>query len=212
MQQPNPNNKNHRLLWIFALSSAIYFTQGIQALPSQGLFYYLKENLLYSPQKIMVITSITTLAWLIKPLIGYAIDSFLNKRAWIFISVIVDIILSLFLGLATLPVFLLVTLLMSTSASAAFRDVTIDGIMCVEGKLYQSTGKIQSIQWASISVAGLLTGIGGGFLAEKWGYKGAFLCLIPVYILVGLIAFFFKEHKAQSPGERKTLGHDMKRL
>ena len=155
----------------------------------------------------------TTFAWLVKPLIGYAIDSFLNKRAWILISVLIDIILSLFLGLAHLPVFLLITLLMATSASAAFRDVTVDGIMCVEGKLYHATGKIQSIQWASISIAGLLTGVGGGYIAEKWGYKEAFLLLIPVYILVAVTAYFFKEHRPQGiAGGRKTLAFDMKRL
>lgn len=160
----------------------------------------------------MVISSITTFAWLIKPLIGYCIDKFLNKRLWIFIAVALDIILSLILGLAHLPLFLLVTFLMLNSANAAFRDVAVDGIMCVEGKIYQATGKIQSIQWASISIAGLLTGIGGGIIAEKWGYKQAFLFLIPVYALVGITAFFFKEHTAQAANKSKTLISDMKQL
>ncbi|MFA5200538.1 MAG: hypothetical protein WC442_06550, partial [Candidatus Omnitrophota bacterium] len=79
MQQPNK-----KLFWIFALSSAVYFTQGIEGLPGQGLFYYLKETLNFSPEKIMVISSITTFAWLVKPLIGYIIDNFLAKRAWVF--------------------------------------------------------------------------------------------------------------------------------
>jgi hypothetical protein len=54
--------KNKKLFWIYALSSSVYFTQGIEALPSQGLFYYLKETLNFSPQKIMVILSIPALS------------------------------------------------------------------------------------------------------------------------------------------------------
>ena len=75
---------NKRIFWIFALSSAVYFTQGFEGLPSQGLFYYLKETLSFSPEKIMLIGSLTTFAWLVKPLIGYLIDHYLSKRAWIF--------------------------------------------------------------------------------------------------------------------------------
>ena len=202
--------KNKKLFWIFALSSAVYFTQGIEDLPSQGLFYYLKETLNFSPEKIMLIGSLTTFAWLVKPLIGYAIDSFLSKRIWIFISLVLDIVFVLFLGLMQMPIFILVVLLIITSSNAAFRDVAVDGIMCVEGKKYQATGKIQSIQWISILIAGLFTGIGGAFIAEKWGYRVGFLCLIPVYFLVALPAYFYQE----APQEKKisTLFTDLKKL
>ncbi len=213
-QQKNParmqQNPNKKLFWIFALSSAVYFTQGIEGLPSQGLFYYLKETLHFSASKIMFLGSMITFAWLVKPLIGYAIDNFLTKRAWIFISLALDIIFALFLGLMQMPLILLVALLVVNSGNAAFRDVAVDGIMCVEGKKYQATGKIQSIQWVSILVAGLITGIGGAFIAEKWGYRMGFLCLIPVYLLVGLPTYFYQEEQ----GEKRysTLLSDLKRL
>jgi MFS family permease len=191
--------RDKKLFWIFALSSAVYFTQGIEGLPGQGLFYYLKETLHFSPQKIMILGSLTTFAWMVKPLIGYVIDHFFSKRCWIFISLALDIVFVLFLGLMQMPLVFLVVLLAINSSSAAFRDVAVDGIMCVEGKKYQATGKIQSIQWVSILVAGLFTGIGGAFIAEKWDYKIGFLCLVPVYLLVGLPAYFYHEE----PGERK---------
>ncbi len=77
---------NKKLFWIFSLSSLVYFTQGIEGLPSQGIFYYLKESLGYPAEKIMLLGSITTLAWLVKPVIGYVIDNIFNKKVWIFIS------------------------------------------------------------------------------------------------------------------------------
>ena len=202
--------KNKKLFWIFALSSAVYFTQGIEDLPAQGLFYYLKETLNFSPEKIMLIGSLTTFAWLVKPLIGYLIDNLFSKRAWIFISLVLDIVFVLFLGLMQLPLFILVALLIVTSGNAAFRDVAVDGIMCVEGKKYQATGKIQSIQWVSILIAGLFTGIGGAFIAQKWGYRAGFLCLIPVYLLVGLPAYFYQEERTEK--KYSTLFTDLKKL
>ncbi|MCX5702697.1 MAG: MFS transporter, partial [Candidatus Omnitrophica bacterium] len=203
---------NKKIFWIFALSSAVYFTQGIEGLPSQGLFYYLKETLHFSPEKIMVISSITISAWLVKPLIGYVIDNFLHKKAWIFLALLLDIILVLFVGLLQLPLVILVTILILNSTDAAFRDVAVDGIMCVEGKKYNATGKIQSIQWISISIAGLLTGIGGGIIAEKWGYRAAFLSLIPIYLLVGIPAYFYKEDEVLQNKTSTSLFSDFKNL
>jgi len=189
--------KNKKLFWVFALSSAVYFTQGIEGLPGQGLFYYLKERLYFSPEKIMFLGSLTTFAWMVKPLIGYVIDHLFTKRCWIFISLGLDIIFVLFLGLMHMPLIFLVVLLAVNSASAAFRDVAADGIMCVEGKKYQVTGKIQSIQWVSILVAGLFTGIGGAFIADKWDYRVGFLCLVPIYLLAALPAYFYKEERLE---------------
>ena len=206
--------KKKNLFWLFALSSIVYFTQGIEGLPSQGLFYYLKETLNFSPEKIMVIGSITTIAWMVKPVIGYVIDNFFNRKAWIFISLILDIITVLFLGLNSLPIFMLVSLISLNSTNSAFRDVAVDGIMCVEGKEHKITGKIQSVQWISISVAGLITGIGGGYIAQRWGYRMGFLALIPVYVLVGLTAHFYRElHvRPRASGPKNYLLADLKKL
>lgn len=160
----------------------------------------------------MVITSITTFAWLIKPVIGYVVDNFLNKRAWIFIALTLSIAFVLILGLNHLPLTLLVAFLLVHSANAAIRDVSADGIMCVEGKKYQATGRIQSVQWISISVATLLTGIGGGYIAEKWDYKIGFLWLVPFYILAGIFAFFYKNEEPAQEKTPTTLLTDLKKL
>jgi len=214
MDSKGPSDK--KIFWVFLLSSVIYFTQGIESLPSQVLFYYLKETLHFSPEKIMLFLSITTFAWLVKPPIGYFVDNFFNKKTWIFIALILDIILVLFIGSMQLPLFILIAVLIVNSANAAFRDVAVDGIMCVEGKKFTMTGKIQSIQWISISVALLFVGIGGGFVAEKWNYQTAFLCLIPIYILVGIVAYFYKEEKRLEPSgganHLRALFSDLKKI
>jgi len=203
---------NKRLFWVFGLSSLVYFTQGIESLPSQGLFYHFKEVLGFSPEKIMYIASITTFAWLVKPFIGYLMDNYLDKRKWIFIALGFDIVLVTLMGLLQLPIIIIVAILILNSTNGAFRDVATDGIMCVEGKAYKITGKIQSVQWISISVALLLTGIGGGYLAEKWGYKVGFLCLIPAYLLVGIPTYFYRELVHPDIATKKTTFLELKKL
>ena len=204
---------NKKLFWIFALSSTIYFTQGTEGLPSQSLFYYLKETLFFPAEKIMLIQSIIILAWLVKPIIGYLIDNFFNKKIWIFIALALDILTVLFLGFVKLPIFTLITMLLLNSTNTAFRDVSVDGIMCVEGKKYGITGKIQSIQWISISLSGLLTGIGGGYIAQKWDYRIGFLCLIPFYLLVGVTAYLYKENGSlKKEKQPNPIFQDLKKL
>ncbi|MFH0877651.1 MAG: MFS transporter, partial [Candidatus Omnitrophota bacterium] len=204
--------RRDKLFWVFALSSAVYFTQGIETLPSQGLFYYLKDSLKFSPERIMVISSLVTFAWLVKPLIGYVIDNFLNKKIWIYIALASSIALALVVGLNNLPLTVLIAILVVSSAWTAFRDVAVDGIMCVEGKKFEATGQIQSVQWISISVAALLTGIGGGYIAEKWDYRAAFLCLVPIYILVGVVAYCYKTKEPFRNETRSKFIADMKTL
>lgn len=160
----------------------------------------------------MVISSIPVLAWLVKPFIGYIIDNFFTKKRWIFISLALDILLVLALGLIQMPLVMLILLLAVNSADSAFRDVAVDGIMCVEGKKYNATGKIQSIQWIALSCAGIITGVGGGYLAQIWGYRGAFLCLIPIYIIVAFPAYFYRETLVRQEGERRHLPKDLKTL
>jgi len=194
------------------LSSSIYFIQGIEGLPAQALFYYLKETLNFSADKIMFLNSIVTLSWLVKPVIGYLIDRLFTKKTWIYLALFMDIVSVLILGVWVLPVSFIFFILLLNSSNSAFRDVSIDGIMCIEGKRHNLTGKIQSIQWISISFASILTGIGGGYIAWRWNYKIAFLCLIPFYCLCGLIAFFYQEDNKEKNFKSSSLIQDLKRV
>ena len=141
----------------------------------------------------MFLTSITTFAWLVKPLIGYAVDNFLSKKLWICFSLVFSSAIVMIIVMMNLPLAALVAVLLFSSTGAAFRDVAADGIMCVEGKNYNTTGKIQSVQWIAISVSGLITGILGGYIAQKWDYKTGFLWLIPFYAIALVIACFYRQ-------------------
>jgi len=183
----------NKLFWIYILSSLVYFCQGLESLPGLSLFLYLKEVLKFTPEKVMYIGSITTLAWLIKPIWGFLSDNYLSKKTWIILSLIGSILISLYFGLIYyLPIGVIILLLTLNSYNAASRDVAVDGIMCVEGKKYNLTGRIQAIQWIAITIASIFVGLGGGYVAQKFNYQTGFLCLIPIYIIILLVCLQYK--------------------
>jgi predicted MFS family arabinose efflux permease len=195
---------NKKLFWIYLLSGAIYATQGFEGLPGLALFLYLKEILHFTPEKVMLIGSVTGIAWIIKPLLGFAIDNYLTKRTWIIISLLGSIGIALWMGLSpilTIPILIIAGIL--ANYNSASRDVAVDGIMCVSGKEEDSCDKIQAIQWISITIASIGVGLGGGYIAEHYSYKLAYLCLIPVYIVILGIVF---NYKTKQPLKRKCCG------
>ena len=194
-----------RLFWIFALSSIVYFSQGIEGLPGQSLFIYMKNILKLTPSQVMYLGSLTGLAWLIKPIIGAVIDkSGLKKKTWIILGLGISILISAVLGLSYWPLWFLILMLFLANWNACFRDVTVDGIMCVEGKESNNCGRIQAIQWISLTLAGILVGIGGGYIAQHLTYKMGYLALIPFYLLVIGIALKY--------GEKKSVKTEIKKI
>jgi MFS family permease len=184
--------------FIFALSALVYFGQGIEGLPSTAFFFYLKETLGFNESKIMFLSSLIALAWLIKPVIGYLIDtSHWTKRTWILISLVTSGVIASLLGYSVFTIQAIIFLMMLGNWNAAVRDVAVDGIMCIEGKKHQITGRIQSIQWIAITIASVLVGVGGGFIAEHFDYRMGYLLLLPFYFIIGTFAFGYKETTAE---------------
>jgi MFS family permease len=203
---------NKRLFYIFALSASVYFTQGFEGLPGQSFFVYCKTVLKFDPSTIMYLGAVAGIAWLIKPLLGAAIDRFFGKKKWFVAALFLSVVVCAFLGTFALPVPFLVVFLTLFSACASVRDIAVDGIMCVEGKKQDICGKIQSVQWISVTFAGLLTGIGGGYIAQNLTYQAGFLALIPTYLVIGYFIWRYRESSdsrvsAEKPNYKKIFGN-----
>jgi MFS family permease len=189
---------NKKLFWIYALSSAVYFGQGSENLPFLPFFFYMKETLGLNESRIMYLSAWITLAWLVKPLLGYLIDSSkFSKKVWIVSSLLGSLTFATLLGMINyLPLVWLIIFMAVASSNTAIRDVAVDGVMCVEGKKAKITGRIQSLQWGFLTVASVMTGFLGGYLAEHWNYQVGYLILIPVYLLIIAIVMKYKPSKS----------------
>ncbi|MDO8730691.1 MAG: MFS transporter [Candidatus Omnitrophota bacterium] len=190
------------------MSALVYFNQGIGSLTGQPLFFYLKETLGLSPSTVMYLGSVTTLPWMIKPLYGWLSDTFpvwgYRRKSYMILSGLLGVCTALTIGIIpSLPLFALYAFLILDALSGAMKDVAVDGIMVEEGQRHEITGKIQSIQWGSLTLATVITGIAGGWIAEHFDYHLSFLIVALFPAAVACLACLYKEQPA--PGAKSPV-------
>lgn len=195
------------MIWKFyTFFILVYFLQGIKGLPSQSLYYLMREQWGLSVTKIAYIGAIATIPWIIKPLYGLLSDlvPIKNKRTkyYLLFNYASMVILGLYIFFNGLT---LITLILTNVAFGLFlasSDVFCDSIMCQKEKKYNMNGKIQSVQWFAIGVAGLITSLGGAYIAKYYNYRIAYL----VFAIFPAIMFFYliKYYKEKDSQKKKT--------
>ncbi|MBI3332498.1 MAG: MFS transporter [Candidatus Omnitrophica bacterium] len=192
---------SRNLLLIYAMSALVYFSQGIGGLASQPLFFYLKETLGLPPSTLMYLGSVTTIPWMIKPLYGWISDTFplwgYRRKSYMIASGLLSASTAAFLGI--IPVLSLVPLyavLVLDSLGGAIKDVAVDGIMVEEGQRLGLTGRIQAIQWGSLTLASVVTGLAGGYIAERFDYHLGFKLVALFPAMVACLTLFYDEKPA----------------
>ncbi len=195
------------------MSALVYFNQGIGSLTSQPLFFYLKETLHLSTSSIQYLTSLITIPWIIKPLYGWLSDTYplggYRRKSYMILSGLLGVCTALFIGIVpALPLLALYALLVLDAMGGAMKDVAVDGIMVEEGRRHGITGKIQSIQWGSLTFATVITGVAGGWIAEHFDYHLSFKLVALVPAMVAGLALFYKE----PPASRREASVSMKEV
>src|SRR3989475_6783074 len=202
------------------LFGVVYFAQGMWYLPNQAITIVLKDRGLAAGQ-VADFFLLTTIPWLIKPVYGLLSDFvplFGRRRLSYFLltsglAALTGLILasgSLIshgpietLG-ATLPVvgavsFTLVSgvgLSTLMALGLAFTDVLVDAMMVENGRPRGLTGAFQSVQWACVTVASVIVGFAGGYLAETRSLRAAFLLAACFPLISMLMGFFVREPRA----------------
>ena len=177
-----------RLALVFAV---VYFAQGMWYLPNLSITFFLKDTLGLSAAQTATFFSITVIPWLIKPLYGLISDFvplFGRRRKSYFlltsgIAAAMGLILSMMGSYTYWGVVIFFTLM---GLGLAFTDVLTDALMVENGKRLGVTGQFQAVQWAAISLASILVGVGGGWLAEHKYLSFSFVIatIFPVITLV----------------------------
>ncbi|MHA1738533.1 MAG: MFS transporter [Candidatus Heimdallarchaeota archaeon] len=198
---------------LYLLFSFIYFNQGIWGLKASPLFYLMREDWGLSASMIALIGSITTLPWTIKPLWGIIVDSiplFKKKtKYWLVLNYAIISVLSVIIWMTGLNIYTLVITGFIFGICFSFNDVAGDGFVCVLEKKHNLSGKLQAVSWFSLSVAGLITSLGGAWIAKYHDYRLAFLlCAISPLIM---IYFILKKHD-EPDVEGKKLNFDQLKL
>jgi MFS family permease len=177
---------------VFAI---VYFAQGISYLPGLSVTFLLKDTFGFSAAETATFFSVTTLPWLIKPLYGLISDFvplFGRRRKSYFlltsgIAASMGVILGFSGAYSVASLAICMTLM---GLGLAFNDVLTDAMMVENGHRLKLTGPFQAVQWAAISVASVLVGLGGGWLAEHAPVNVPFL-IVAVFPLISLTVVYF---------------------
>src|SRR5919198_798485 len=194
-----------RLALVFAI---VYFAQGMWYLPNLSITFLLKENFGLSAAQTATFFSITVIPWLIKPVYGLISDFvplFGQRRKSYFvltsgIAAAMGLTLTMMGSYTYWGVAIFFTLM---GLGLAFTDVLTDALMVENGQRLGLTGAFQAVQWASISFASILVGVGGGWLAQHKFLSISFLIatVFPV-ITLAMAIFMIGEPRVQG-GERQ---------
>ncbi len=186
--------------FLYILAALGHFSQGIAGLADQPLYYYLREHLGIGISTIMLIGSLTNLPWMIKPLYGFASDLWpirgYHRKSYIFLSAIISSIMALVIGLSpVVSLSLLIFFLLLYAVGQAGDNVGTNGLVIEQGVKDGSVGRLQSVQWASIGIASVLTGVLGGYISEHFDYHFAYLIIALFPASIAILSFWLKEEK-----------------
>jgi len=193
--------KNKKIPLLIALLCGFqYFNQGISSLPQQCIYYLTREHWGLSATMIGLIGWIVGIAWYMKIIFAYFVDNvpIRGKRTTYYLIgsysfLLLSYIFIIFFGLN------LITLIITgiiINICIAFADVSTDRHMVVTEKKLGIEGRVQSIQWSALGIAGLVVAIGGAWIAkyfpEHINYKVAYglAGIIPLAMLFYLFRYF----------------------
>jgi predicted MFS family arabinose efflux permease len=164
-----------RLAVLFAI---VYFSQGMIYLPEQVVAIVFKERGLTAGQ-LAAFAWITTVPWFIKPLYGLLSDFVplfgTRRRSYFLIMSSAAALSAVAVSLMSrAPYAALAAVITLLWLGVGFTDVLTDALMVENGKPLGLTGVFQSVQWGALGAASILSGLVGGYLAERRAFAAAF--------------------------------------
>jgi len=194
--------RKFKYIIIFAL---VYFfsPNGLSSLPNLSINYLLKDVFKLTATQAAYFGAISILGWVIKPLYGLISDLFpikgSRRRNYLILTSIIASFCWLILALTqNYNVWLLLLILTFSSFAYAFQDVVTDAYMVEIGKKENKLREFQSVQWAAVSLAQIITGFAGGLAAEKLAYQTTFTLAFFFPFSVALITYFLLRYEPEA--------------
>ena len=216
---PAMTKKSEWLPLAIVFASVYFFSlNGLGALPALAVNFLLKDKAGLMPEQMAYFQAVTLIAWVIKPLWGFISDLFpiFGSRRKSYLMITSLFVTASWLILAFLPdhsVVLPLLLLMTLIYMAyAFQDVVSDGLMVEAGQPLNMTGQFQSIQWAAVYTAMIVTSFAGGWVAELaqkgiLSYRSIFgMTAVFPLLTAGIVFFLVKEPSRIHPEREAELG------
>jgi MFS family permease len=194
-----------RLALVFAI---VYFAQGMWYLPNLSITFFLKDTLGLNAAQTATFFSIAVIPWLIKPVYGLTSDFVplfgQRRKSYLLLSSAMAAAMGLILGMMGTYTYWGVAIFFTLMGlGLAFTDVLTDALMVENGQRLGLTGPFQAVQWAAISLASILVGIGGGWLAQQKFLSATFFIATAFPVITLAMAIFTIREPRVEVGERR---------
>ena len=183
----------------------VYFVQGVVGLAALAKSFFLKDELHLSPSEAAVVTSVSSLPWLVKPLWGFISDTIplfgYKRKSYLCLMGVLGCVAwsTLSRGVAVVDNRWTASCLFAIGAlSIAFSDVLIDSIVVErarESEDKSTTGSLQSLCWGMVAFGGIASSYFSGELVEEKGSAFVFACTAVFPLMIAGAAFLVKEQR-----------------
>jgi folate/biopterin transporter len=213
------NNKNLPIYWSkikntpvtpeICTIALLYFVQGLFGISKIAISFYYKDVLNLSPLQLTIITCITAIPWIIKPLYGFISDCYplfgYKRKSYLILSSLLGsiswVIMANFVSLINIGQMEtgIITLIYSvyfvtlSFIGLGISEVLVDAIAV--NKLIEKKNKssIQTIFWVSSSLGGIISSYFSGYFLQKHGIAFVFYLSAVIPLITAVISVFLKE-------------------
>ena len=216
LHQKNDNNIYNKPITseIYAVA-LLYLVQGFFGISKLAISFYYKDILHLSPFHLTVVTSITAIPWIIKPLYGFISDTFplfgYKRNSYLILSSLLSALSWAIMAISFSPLgqsqiqtdggiitmFYSVFMITLSFLGLTFSDVLLDAIVVSKSRELNIKGSLQTICWISSSIGGIIGSYLSGYLLQKYGTNFIFYLTSVLPLITIGITIFIKEKKVK---------------
>ncbi|KAG7573312.1 Biopterin transporter family [Arabidopsis suecica] len=191
----------------------VYFVQGVLGLARLAVSFYLKDDLHLDPAETAVITGLSSLPWLVKPLYGFISDSVplfgYRRRSYLVLSGLLGAFSWSLMAAFVDSKYSAAFCILLGSLSVAFSDVVVDSMVVerARGESQSVSGSLQSLCWGSSAFGGIVSSYFSGSLVESYGVRFVFGVTALLPLITSAVAVLVNEQRVVRPasGQKENI-------
>ncbi|XP_051129992.1 folate-biopterin transporter 1, chloroplastic-like [Andrographis paniculata] len=189
----------------------VYFVQGVLGLSRLAVNFYLKDELQLDPAETAIISGISALPWLVKPLYGFISDSIplfgYRRRSYLVISGLLGTLSWSLMATSVDNKYGVALCTLLGSLSVAFSDVVVDSMVVerARGESQSMSGSLQSLCWGSSAFGGIVSSYFSGSFVGAYGVRFVFGLTATLPLITSAVAVLVKEQPILAPEKHHNL-------
>ncbi|XP_075473538.1 folate-biopterin transporter 1, chloroplastic isoform X2 [Primulina tabacum] len=190
----------------------VYFVQGVLGLSRLAVSFYLKDDLHLDPAETAVISGVSSLPWLVKPLYGFISDSIplfgYRRRSYLVLSGLLGALSWALMASFVDSKYGVAFCILLGSLSVAFSDVVVDSMIVerARGESQSTSGSLQSLCWGSSAFGGIVSSYFSGSLVGTYGVRFVFGLTAVLPLITSAVAVLVKEQPVLGSARGESSG------